>query len=462
MAKLILGQDQGAPGMYQVTTIPSEGESRKIAHELLTAQAYTNTKSTAGLFHIVAMYNGEIYQTTDPISISSTYSTGSYSSGSTQGVHIVEPSLSKYSYCKLNLTNKNFYSPSVYSSKNYSIYEFTGAGSTFVGKTNNKLFNSTTDADKETSGKYLTISNNFCGNASAFTANGKLYKCYSGFTVLDSSGVWTNIICNSASTFICGTRNGVVVAWYNNGTIVELPVSSSMNFLYYKDLYNFIGFYEGNNVYFYKINKTNNTYYTENYTLESNVVTVINTGTYDAILIDNDKMYPIFPSQEKNFIYSTPQSSQIDSSQYTLIDSKRKIFKKDNALYYFYNNNFKKIFESESSYTLYPKQTLNNVYQNFKSDNSYYLIKMGNDAVNYKTLYVPTTKGSYAYGSLNVASNTKNITSSTTDSIIVGGEVYYRDFSRDSTFEFLPNELKNHNFTDQEMCQAIIRSGLNI
>lgn len=77
----------------------------------------------------------------------------------------------------------------------------------------------------------------------------------------------------------------------------------------------------------------------------------------------------------------------------------------------------------------------------------------------YNTLYTPSVIGTKAY--INTKTLSSNIiTSTSSNSITVGGKTYIRDTSKDSYFTFVPEELANHTFTDQEVCQAALSAGL--
>ena len=91
---------------------------------------------------------------------------------------------------------------------------------------------------------------------------------------------------------------------------------------------------------------------------------------------------------------------------------------------------------------------------------SAFTIFYNDDIINSETLYVPSVLENTAYYNVNIQSSTKTITTKTDTSITVGGKTYIRDTSKDSYFTFVPEELANHTFTDQEVCQAALLAGL--
>ena len=53
-----------------------------------------------------------------------------------------------------------------------------------------------------------------------------------------------------------------------------------------------------------------------------------------------------------------------------------------------------------------------------------------------------------------------NITLKTTDTITVNGEVYTRNGSGDLVFDFIPEDLENHTFTDVELLNSYLNAGI--
>lgn len=93
------------------------------------------------------------------------------------------------------------------------------------------------------------------------------------------------------------------------------------------------------------------------------------------------------------------------------------------------------------------------------SDN-WLMIRYPEEADVITTIYTTTlTDSTNAYVDTNVATP-QTITARTTNTITVGGKVYTRDTSKDSTFSFVPTELSNHIFNDQELCQIYLNAGL--
>ena len=52
------------------------------------------------------------------------------------------------------------------------------------------------------------------------------------------------------------------------------------------------------------------------------------------------------------------------------------------------------------------------------------------------------------------------ITSKTNDTIVVNGETYIRNGAEDLVFDFIPEDLENHTFSDVDLLQAYLDAGI--
>ena len=88
------------------------------------------------------------------------------------------------------------------------------------------------------------------------------------------------------------------------------------------------------------------------------------------------------------------------------------------------------------------------------------VVKVNDGYIREETFYC-TSNATKAYANPRISQST-SIQSKTSTTVTVNNNVYARNQSKDSYFEFIPDDLKNKTFTDADLLDACLSAGLNL
>jgi len=293
---------------------------------------------------------------------------------------------------------------------------------------------------------------NFYGTWSdnALICNGKLYDSSgnSKSILIDDTGIWTSVF-NYNGSYYVGIRDGYFTV-YDDDTknlYIYYDIRIKNNLITWGGSSS-NGFVIDTNLNLQKLtySSSTNTFTIKNYlSLTKNPIKMIfwdaTVNKYITILYDDN----------------TAERYKVTSSSATLINTYTNcknvlltyIILYNNGDLYYSDTFIKNIGENGDIFA----------YNTSSATGGFRISYVDNVSVS-DTLYVPSVVENTAYYNVGIQSSKKTITSKTNTSITVGGKTYIRDASKDSYFTFVPEELANHTFTDQEVCQAALLAGL--
>ena len=108
--------------------------------------------------------------------------------------------------------------------------------------------------------------------------------------------------------------------------------------------------------------------------------------------------------------------------------------------------------ENVPMFAKHQSDTINGLFEYSDSDSNFAI-----DTI-YTVKYNNATIG---YSDYTSSISSFPITNRTNNEIIVNDNTYVRDASRDKTFTFIPDDLENYTFTDQDLCKLYLRAGLS-
>ena len=283
-----------------------------------------------------------------------------------------------------------------------------------------------------------------------FISNGNLYKIIhsssSGFypsscQLIESSGLWTSIKANDFD-YAVGIRNNQLT-YYNKSTeAFEVIYDKNVDVYYISTNYGnasntYFGVGSGSTLIKWKYNNNKTTincadtivYLTESISSNSNIFYVL----------------------QNNYLLVNKGISDVD-----LYSESLEWYKKNNKLYkvsYAYVNDGN-AFEVNIDAT-----NIIDIYCSYRSN--YCIVRYGEDSSAKETVYsTKLDNKEKIYNSVSSLEGTTTFTEDAPDVITIDNKEYLRDTTKDSVFEFVPDELNNHTFTDTELCQAYLNAGL--
>ena len=420
-----------------IKEVPTEKDLTLMGNELRRACAYTNVQEGSGKYQLAYFSNSELYKSSELYNgICKTYSSLITADGVSSSVGV--------SNSQLKVTRiSNFTDWNILVSALSSINSYTGIR-------NNKLY-------VKNAFQGDTISN-YILCYSGMIIDGKLYYLdYSQSILLDDTGVWTSAYCSSNYSWdvkASGIRNGyftVKSSTYGISVFGDFSLRDdwSLSCTGYPSYAKIITITD--NLEIYSISFNNNSFTpTKLGNLQKTPLKIFSksddyTFSKGFVILNTDNTLDFYNS-------SGTLNLEVSNCKGYVPLSTADLILKDNGNLYKLNSNNLVLLENIG------ENAQISTGLNFGYSNSVMVISYLDTNPVYTTLYVPSTIGTNAY--VNTESlSAKIITTTTSNSITVDGREYFRDSTKDSIFKFVPTELANHTFTDQELCQAYLNAG---
>lgn len=435
---LYLGSSEINPVIATIKEVPTEQDLTLMGNELRRAYAYTNVENVSGQYNIFSPNYTAImeqpFEITGPCYASTTHVI-------INGV-VYSVSSSNNKLILTQVTNSGTWK------------KIGGLYSKYLVSTNNTIWTCSSNPSAINMNNITLHDPEILDNY--IIDNGILYKVSNGLKMFDNSGNWSYV----------GTGGGI-----RNNKIVKFTINSSKTgFSEVVDCFDtefsplLIGTYE-TKFYGYKNNKF---YFAEPSSNKYN--SVVNTTGHTPIAIFHSVWDSTGCICEDNNFYTFNINESSNAVSLSL--------KFSNITSWFKTGNGSGIFRNGSQIYAYTHATqtnpINDTFSNisFLPDYSSCLVSMGSTMGNnvflkYGNSYITRTtkyKSRYtttkAYESLTNSIPNQDITYGSDSSIIINNKTYNRDANNDGIFTFVPNELANHTFTDQEICQAYLNAGI--
>lgn len=445
---LYLGSSEINPVISTIKEVPTEQDLTLMGNELRRAYAYTNVQDGSGKSQILIQNGSSIpYKSTELYNNLECFNNSVVIDGKAY---------------QTSISNNQVLLTQIGTDTDWDILlNYNGtAGYMMCGIKNHKLYSSTSYLTN-TLNSWITQSGKPNGSGSVIV-DGAIY--YTGYRsseayLIDDTGTWTSIAREHRP--VVGIRNEYYTAIHST-----YGMTIFNDFKFKDDWYiidsdgSTLVINDNLDVYYIKYN--NGTFTSTKKTTLSKIpkkliaVPNISSGPYGYIILNNDNTLDFYSS---SFVLKRTEEN-CKNIIITSITPSYYLLKTNGDLYYL-------TITSLGAISLTLLENIGNNAQLFSHFTKYMngtpgALKITYYDTNpvYSTLYVPSTIGTNAYITTTSLSS-KTITTTTNNSIIVEGREYFRDTSKDSTFNFVPPELANHTFTDQELCQAYLSAGIN-
>ena len=307
------------------------------------------------------------------------------------------------------------------------------------GIRNNKLLPTSLSSEELISYSPRTFYGTF--NDTSLIFNGKLY---SSSRLLDDTGIWTKTYAYTGPYYM-GLRDGYFTTYAQGNLYIYYDIKVKGDLITWGGSTT-NGYVIDTNLNLQKLtfSSSTNTYTIKNFlTLEKNPIKMIFNdvnGNHIIILYDDNTVEDYAMGSSYNLSATYTNCKDILPPNFILYN---------NGDLYTKNTFIKNIGENGTIFAY-----------NTSATSSGFRISYTDNVSLYDTVYVPSVIENTAYYNVDIQSSQRTIASKTNTSLTIGDKTYIRDASKDSYFTFVPEELANHTFSDQEICQAALVAGL--
>jgi len=412
-----------------IKEVPTEKDLTLMGNELRRAYCWSKTVDAQGMCQIYSPYTNIFSEAFEATTIKGlSIKSNNYISDNDSTYVIIDGKLYSVSVTSSAITLTQQGNDTDWNDVNNSIWIKGG-----------KIYTSYSNASSGTNpimNSINTILPKYGGYYTFFINDGNLYY---GSTLVDGSGVWTDIKNFTSNVYGVGLRNNKLYFYFSN-SYKDFGLDYTIT---NPDLYGF----SPSNVYFCLGNKLYLSYINYN-------------GGY----VISTKLYYEYPSNIKKIStgYNRPEKVVLLENGDVYYDKTKKLSNIKTYITYtneYFLSNDDKIYKYDGTLIRenFPSDTFKEKgpnYSCFQYTNSGSTITYNQ----YTTQYVDEITKSYpTYIS---SGNSSPVTSSSSSSITVNGNEYTRNGSGDAVFTFIPEDLENHTFSDTDLLQAYLDAGI--